>query len=164
MVTNEDLKKIVMLGYMTDEMREKLCPMVDVLNFEEREMVFRQGDHADRFYMLRRGKILFEQKMSDEITVAVGSVKPGYSFGWSSMLDGKSYTSEAVCAEACQVYSVRGRKMKQLLDSDLQMGSIFYQRLLRVVKSRLDHRTEQFVQVIRHHPDLRSLFEDQAAN
>jgi hypothetical protein len=40
------------------------------------------------------------------------------------------------------------------------MGYIFSQRLLRVMKSRLDHRTEQFMRVIRNHPDLQSLFEE----
>ena len=37
------------------------------------------------------------------------------------------------------------------------MASIFYQRLLWVVKNRLDHRTSQFVTVLRNHPDIESL-------
>ncbi len=159
MVNRDDLKKIVMLGYLTDEMREKIAPLIDVLNFEEREHVFRQGDVADRFFMLRRGKIVFEQRISDRITVSVGTVKPGYSFGWSSMVDGHYYTSDSVCSEPCEVYSVRRNRLKAMLDANPAMGYLFTQRLLRVVKSRLDHRTEQFVQVIRNHPDLQKLFD-----
>lgn len=159
MISRDELKRIVMMGYLKDEMLDKIAPTVDVLNFSEREYVFRQGDVADRFYMLRRGKILFEQRISEKMTVAMGSVKPGYSFGWSSMLDVRFYSSEAVCAEPCEVFSIRGHKLKNILDSDHSMGYIFSQRLLRVMKSRLDHRTEQFMRVIRNHPDLRSLFE-----
>ncbi len=160
MISRDELKRIVMLGYFKEEMLDRLSLTVDVLNFSEREYVFRQGDVADRFYMLRRGKILFEQRISKTMTVAMGSVKPGYSFGWSSMLDVRFYSSDAVCAEPSEVFSVRGHKLKHLIDTDHSMGYIFSQRLLRVMKSRLDHRTEQFMRVIRNHPDLQSLFEE----
>ncbi len=160
MISRDELKRIVMLGYLTDEMLDKLRPVVDVLNFSEREYVFRQGDAADRFYMLKRGKILFEKRISEKMSVAVGSVKPGYSFGWSSMLDVRFYSSDAVSAEPSEVFSIRGQKLKDILEADHCMGYIFSQRLLRVMKSRLDHRTEQFMRVIRDHPDLQSLFEE----
>jgi CRP-like cAMP-binding protein len=160
MISRDELKRIVMLGYLKDEMLDKLSPIVDVLNYSEREYVFRQGDVAERFYMLRRGKILFERHGSEKMSVAMGSVKPGYSFGWSSMVDVRFYSTDAVCAEPSEIFSVRGQKLRDLLESDNCMGYIFYQRLLRVIKSRLDHRTEQFMRVIRHHPDLQSLFDD----
>jgi len=161
MLSNEELKKIVMLSYLKDEMREKLVPIVDVLNFDEREPVFREGDRIDRFYMLRRGKVLLEKRMSEKITVSVGSVKPGYSFGWSAMFDdGGAYSSDAVCAEPCEVFSMKSGKIKKLLDTDHHMGYIFTQRLLRVLKSRLDHRTMQFFRSIENHPEIQSLIED----
>jgi CRP-like cAMP-binding protein len=160
MISRDELKRIVMLGYLKDEMLDKLSPIVDVLNYSEREYVFRQGDVAERFYMLRRGKILFERRGSEKMSVAMGSVKPGYSFGWSSMVDVRFYSTDAVCAEPSEIFSVRGHKLKDLLEADNCMGSIFYQRLLRVIKSRLDHRTEQFMRVIRHHPDLQHLFDE----
>jgi CRP/FNR family transcriptional regulator, cyclic AMP receptor protein len=150
-----------MLGYLSDEMLDKLAGAVDVLSFEEREYIFRQGNMADRFYWLKRGKVLFEQRISPTVTVTVGSVKPGYSFGWSAMLEGKYYTADSVCAEFCEVYSVRGQRLKSMLGSDPAMGYAFSQRLVRVLKSRLDHRTEQFMRVIRNHPELRSLFDNQ---
>lgn len=160
MISRDELKQIVMLGYLKDEMLDKLSPFVDVLNYSEREYVFRQGDAADRFYMLRRGKILFERRGSEKMSVTMGSLKPGYSFGWSSMVDVRFYSTDAVCAEPSEVFSVRGHKLKNLLEADPSMGYIFSQRLLRVIKSRLDHRTEQFMRVIRNHPDLKSLFEE----
>lgn len=161
MVSKEELKNIVMLSYLKDEMREKLIPIVDVLNFDEGEPVFREGDRADRFYMLRRGKILLEKRMSDKITISVGTVKAGYAFGWSAMFDNEGiYTSEAVCAEPCEIFSMRGKKIKNILDRDTSMGYIFTQRLLRTLKSRLDHRTTQFLRTIKNHPEIQSLIEE----
>ncbi len=146
------------MSYLKDEHLEKLLPVVDFLRFEEREAVFREGDIADRFYMLRRGKILLEKRISEKITVSVGTIKPGFSFGWSAMLDGGPYTSDAICAEACEVFSIRREKILPLMDSDFEIGYIISQRLLRVIKKRLDLRTEQFLRAISKHPDLESFF------
>lgn len=157
MVSREDLKQIVILNYLKDQMLDKLVPLVDQMVFHENDIIFKEGDLADRLFMLKRGKILLEKRLSEKITVSVGAVKPGFSFGWSSMLDGESYTSDSVCAETCEVFSVRREKMLNLMNEDPALGYIFTQRLLRVVKKRLDHRTEQFLRAIQNHPDIQSL-------
>jgi len=161
MVPKEDLKQIVILGYLDDQMLEKLQPFIDLLIFHENDVVFREEDMADRFYMLKRGKILLEKQISEKITISVGSVKAGFSFGWSSMLDGESYTTDAICAETCEVFSVKRERLLNLLSTDHSMGYLMTQRLLRVVKKRLDHRTEQFLRAIKNHPDMKALLSDQ---
>ncbi len=158
LIDKEDLKRIVILSYLSDSMLDKLIPIVDLLRFDERDAIFREGDMAERFYMLRRGKILLEKRISDKITVSVGTVKAGFSFGWSAMLDGGPYTSDAICSEPCEIFSVRREKILPLMDGDSSMGYIISQRLLRVMKKRLDLRTEQFLRSIENHPDLQSFF------
>lgn len=160
MVSKEDLKKIVMLSYLSDDHLEKIVPITDFLRFDQGEIIFRQGDPAERLYMLKRGKLLLEQRISDKVTASLGAVKPGYSLGWSAMLDlGETYTSDAVCAEPCEVFSVRREKMLNLFNNDHTMGYILSQRLLRVIKKRLDHRTEQFMRAIKNQPDIQALLE-----
>ena len=158
MISVQELKKIVILGYLTDEMVEKLRPLVNMLRFEEGDTIFREGDPAKYFYMLRQGKILLVQRLSDTITVSLGAIQPGYSFGWSAMLDVDTYGSNALCAESCEIYAIRSEKLKALLDKDPAMGYQLTQRLLRVIKNRYDRRTEQFVKIITSHPDLKDLF------
>ncbi len=158
MVSIEDLKDSVDLTHLTDDMLEKFTPIIDVLRFEEDDIVFREGDPADRFYILKYGKILLEKKISEKISFAIGAIKPGYSFGWSAMLnDRASYSTRTVCAEPCQVFSFRAAKLKALLSEEPQIGYLFMQQLLDVVKTRLDHRTSQFVTVLRNHPDIENL-------
>ena len=158
MVVKDDLKQIVILGYLTDEMLEKLLPHVELQKFEEGNVILREGDIGNTFYMLKRGKVLLEQKISDKVRVSVGSIKPGYSFGWSAMLSGEElYTLEAICAEECEVFSISKEAIKRLLDDDHSMGYHLMQRILFVVKKRLDRRTEQFLRVITAHPNIKHL-------
>ena len=157
MVSREDLKQIVILKYLDDQMLEQFMPIVDQMMYPPNDIVFKEGDTADRFYMLQRGKVLLEKRLTEKVTVSVGAVKTGFSFGWSSMLDDGAYTSDAVCAETCEVLSVRREQLLSLMNENPPLGYIFTQRLLRIIKKRLDHRTEQFLRAIQNHPDIRSL-------
>lgn len=158
MLTVDDFKDIVILSYFTEEMRERMLPLVDVLRFDEGDVIFKEGDAAERFYFLKRGKLLLEKRISDKVTFSIGTVKPGYSFGWSSMLEGTlAYTTDTVCSEPCEAYSIRGVKLRTLLDEDPRVGYIFSRRLLWVVKARLDHRTRQLVRLLKNHPDIGNL-------
>jgi len=160
MVSREDVKDVVILGYLTEEMIQKLLPEIELIRFDEREIIFRSGDPADMFYMLKRGKILLEQRISDKVTVSVGAIKPGFSFGWSAMLGGEAYSLDTVCGEPCEVLRIRARTLLDMLDQDHSMGYLLTQRLLRVVKKRLDNRTQQFLKVITDHPDIQPLIEE----
>lgn len=158
MVSLEELKQIVLMGHLTDTMLESLRPHIDILRFAQEDVIFKEGDAANRFYLLKRGKVLLEKKMSEQITLYFGSIKEGYSFGWSAMLNGESYTSYAICAEPCEVFSLRRKTIIDLMENDHDLGYIFTQRILRVMKKRLDHRTNQFLRSIVNQPDLQKLF------
>ena len=146
-----------MLGYLTDEMLDKLIPITELLSFDKNEYIFRQGDRARRLYMLLQGKVLLEQEITDKITVSVSAIKPGFSFGWSAMLDEELFTTDAICAEPCKILSFREKKIKALCETDHSLGYIMSQRLLRIMKKRYDIRTEQFLKTIRHHPEISRL-------
>ena len=158
MATTEELRQIVLMGYLTEEMLNKIVPIVDLLKYDEQEIVFKQGDTANRFYMLKRGKVLLEHKISDTIAVYVGVVTPGFAFGWSAMLGDGYYTTHAVCEEPCEIFSMQSEKILKLFESDHTLGYLISQSLIRIIKKRLDARTEQFVTLITHHPDMRHLF------
>jgi CRP/FNR family cyclic AMP-dependent transcriptional regulator len=157
-LTREDLNQIVMIAHLTEPMQDKLAQIIDVLKFDKDEIVFKEGEPAERLYMLRSGSVLLEQRISDKVTACVGSVKPGFSFGWSAMVDNGVYTTEAVCIEPSEIYSFRRDKINKLFEEDPEMGFRMYQRLLELIKKRLDYRTGQFRQAIEDHPDMQNLF------
>jgi CRP-like cAMP-binding protein len=158
MPSYDDVRDIIDLSHLTDAMLDTIIPHLDILKFDEEDIIFQEGDPAERLFFLKRGKVLLEKRISDKISFAIGAVKPGHSFGWSAVMGKRmAYSTMTLCAEPCEVYSIRSEKMLNLLDKDHELAYIFYQRLLWVVKGRLDHRTSQFVTVLRNHPDIESL-------
>ena len=159
MVTKEDIKNIVILNHLTEAMREKLLPHLELQQYEENDVIYRTGDSAPYFYMLKRGKVLLEQRISPTMTICLGAIKPGYSFGWSGALGDQPYTVDMVCAESCDIIAIKGQTLRGLMDADHSLGYRFSQRLLQVIKKRQDLRTVQLVKVLTHHPDILALIE-----
>jgi CRP-like cAMP-binding protein len=157
-LTKEDLSQIVMIARLKEPMQDRLSQIIDVFKFDKDEILFKEGEPAERFYMLRSGNVLLEQRISEKVTACVGSVKPGFSFGWSAMVDNGVYTTEAVCIEPSEIYSFKRDKINKLFEQDPEMGFRMYQRLLEIIKKRLDYRTGQFRQAIKDHPDMQNLF------
>jgi len=165
MISKEELRKIVILGNLTDPMLELMIPLVERAHFSERDYIFKQGDMAENFYMLARGKVLLEQRISDKMTVSIESIRPGYSMGWSALLTGglepySRYTSSAICTEPSEVFVINGYDLNNLMDEHPELGHLIGRRLVRVIAKRLRHRTEQFVRIIRQHPDIENLVVD----
>ena len=147
-----------MLTYLTDPMLDRLAQIIDFLKFDRDEILFQENDPAQRFYMMKSGNVLLEQTISDKVTAYIGSIKPGFSFGWSAMIEDGLYTVNAICVEPSEIYSFKRDKIQKLFEQDPEMGLRMYKRLLVIIKKRLDHRTGQFRQAIKNHPDMQNLF------
>jgi CRP/FNR family cyclic AMP-dependent transcriptional regulator len=159
MVSRDDVQDIVILGYLTEDMIQRLLPEIELLRFEEGDIIFHSGEPADMFYSLKRGKILLEQRISGKVTISMGTVKPGYSFGWSSMLGAATFTVDTICGEPCEVLGIRSRTLFAMMEEDHSMGYRLMHRLLYMLRRRLDARTGQFLKLIMDHPDIKPLIE-----
>lgn len=157
MVSIEDVKAIPLLEGLTDQILEKICPMSEIRQFKEREVIFEEGDRAENFYALKRGKILLEVEVAKQIIISLGSIKSGYSFGWSALIPGSSHTSYTVCTEPCEVLILPGNKFMELLNEDHTSGYRFMNEAMKILKNRLDRRTGQFLKVMTKHPDIQKL-------
>lgn len=159
MPTKESLLSIRILADLTEEMLGKLLPFIGLHNYEEREVIFREGERKNIFYMLKEGKVLLEKRVSSKITVSIASIKPGFSFGWSSMLD-EPLRLDAVCSEPSVIYTLDTGEAFRLMEEDPHMGYLIHKQLIQIIQRRLDLRTEQFVRMISRHPDIKPLLDD----
>jgi CRP/FNR family cyclic AMP-dependent transcriptional regulator len=157
MASMEEIKAVYLIADLTDEILEKIQPMTEIRQFKEREVIYEEGDKAENFYCLKRGKILLEVEVSKQIIISLGSIKSGYSFGWSALISGSSHTSYAVCTEPCEVLIIPGNKFLELLKEDHASGYRFMNGVMKILKNRLDRRTGQFLKVMTKHPDIQKL-------
>lgn len=157
MITKTELKKDEFLRALTDEMLEKFIPLTEEWTIESGEIIFNEGDPADNFYMVKKGKVLLEQKISKNIIATVGTVDPGESFGLSVLLDEPRRLMSAICNETATIYSIHKDSLLDLMEADPSMGYLIMKQAARVLNTRLILRTEQFLRSMHTHPDIHEL-------
>jgi CRP-like cAMP-binding protein len=157
MVSVEDLRRIMLFENLTDRMLEQLLSVVQEESFGEREIIYEAGNAADRFFSLKRGKVLLEAELAPALIISLGAIKSGYSFGWSALLPSASHTSYAVSAEPSEIFVMPGDKLLALLERDHAMGYLVMHKAAQILENRLERRTAQFLKVITKHPDIGTL-------
>jgi CRP-like cAMP-binding protein len=118
------------------------------------EVLFLQGQFAERLYLLNSGQVEIRFKPDDgeEMTIAV--IEAGGAFGWSSALGRPSYTSSAVCTADGRCLSIRGRDLRRICEEHPGIGVVVLERLAEVIALRLTSTHEHVVGLLRQgmHP------------
>ena len=58
MVSMEEIREMHLLTGLSDQMLEKILPLMKKRRYKDREVIYEEGENAINFYMLKRGKIL----------------------------------------------------------------------------------------------------------
>jgi CRP-like cAMP-binding protein len=56
MLSYDDLRDIIILNHLTDEMLDAVIPHLDILQYEEEDVIFQEGDPADRMFFFEAGQ------------------------------------------------------------------------------------------------------------
>ena len=159
MIAFDELKKILVLADVGNSMLGKMVPLLQMRVFGERDVIFRQGEDAELFYMLKEGKVLLEVDASESISISLGAMKTGFSFGWSALFPGSTYTATAVCVEPTEVIAIPGKDLVRLMDEDHDNGYGIMWKIVAILRRRLGRRTGQFLRAIEQHPDIQKIFQ-----
>ncbi len=119
-------------------------------SFSEGEVIFSQGDRADRLYVLTSGQVAIRFKPEDGETITVTEITEGGVFGWSSALGRSTYTSCAVCLEGSETLSLLGDELRELCATHPETGVIILERLAEVIASRLRNAHTHVVDMLQH--------------
>ncbi len=104
-------------------------------NYEEGAAVFREGDPADAFYILVKGRIkLTLGEKSREVYVAY---QPGEIIGWSSLIGRDTLSATANCLEPTILTRVDRDRFLELLKDHPAQGVTLFQRVAMMLGNRL---------------------------
>jgi len=106
-------------------------------SYEQGDLLFKQGDLANQFYILLKGRI---KLTLGEIGRSVYIVShAGEAFGWSSLIDRETYTASAECMTLVKLLRFDQEKVLKILEEDPANGLVFFKRLADILGNRLLH-------------------------
>jgi HlyB family type I secretion system ABC transporter len=100
------LRRSSAFKFLSDEHFAALEPLLKEESYEFGDLIVRQGDPADSFYTLSRGRARALKVKSDGEEIPLGVLKPGDSFGEAALLDGGIRNATVRCSTAVEVVRI----------------------------------------------------------
>jgi CRP/FNR family cyclic AMP-dependent transcriptional regulator len=104
--------------------------------FPAGEVIFHQGDCANRFYLIETGKIALQSTTREEPLV-IEIVGPGSLIGWSWLFPPYVWFFDAVAKEETRALFFYGTILREYCEKDSSLGYELFKRMSQVMVARL---------------------------
>jgi CRP-like cAMP-binding protein len=113
-------------------------------HFEVGDLIFTEGDPANRFYLLKTGKVVLLCDGEGEPTV-IQTLGPGDVLGWSWLFPPFYWHFDARAEQRTDAIFFYGTRLRELCEEDHDLGYELMNRTARVVIKRLMSARQQLV-------------------
>src|SRR6201997_4450334 len=100
------LRRSSVFRFVSDEHFAALEPLLQEEHFEFGDVIVRQDDPADSFYVLTHGRARALKIKPDGEEIPLGVLKPGDSFGEAALTDGGLRSASVRCSTAVDVLRI----------------------------------------------------------
>ncbi len=106
-------------------------------HFHPGQALFRTGDAADTFYVIRHGRVSLDVHDPRRGTLTIASLDEGDVVGWSWLVPPYRWMFDARAASEVSAVAIDGACLRGKCDSDPALGYALLQRVARVMYERL---------------------------
>ncbi len=105
------------------------------LSQEEGDRLFHEGDPANHFYVLLKGRV--KLSLGDTGPVVYMVRHPGEIIGWSGLIGRDVYTASGVCMEPTNLLMFDRDRFLEILKTHPQCEALLFRRLAEMLGNRL---------------------------
>jgi CRP-like cAMP-binding protein len=113
------------------------------VQFKKNEIIFCEGDVANRFYLIRFGRVALEFNERDAKSVWIHTVEAGDVLGWSWLFPPYYWHFDARALEPVKAIFFYGTRLREACDLDHDFGYEIMKRMTAVVVQRLQATRKQ---------------------
>jgi CRP/FNR family cyclic AMP-dependent transcriptional regulator len=107
------------------------------VHFREGEVVFRTGEPANTFYVIRHGRVALDIHDPRRGTIVVASLGEGEVVGWSWLVPPYRWMFDARAVSSVSAVALDGACLRGKADEDAALGYALMQRVTSVMYDRL---------------------------
>jgi CRP-like cAMP-binding protein len=119
------------------------------MHYDAGQLIFREGDPANRFYLLEQGRVSLESHRKDEAPAGIQVVGPGDVLGWSWLFPPYYWHFDARVLEPTNAIFFYGTRLREQCEQDHDFGFEMMKRMTQVVIHRLQATRKQLLSVRR---------------
>jgi CRP/FNR family cyclic AMP-dependent transcriptional regulator len=125
------------LAGMTREQLALLTDCATFVHFEKGQIVFREGETANRFYLIETGKVVLESSEGVGNPVIIDTIGSGDLLGWSWMFPPYTWQFTARAVEPTAAIFFYGTILREYCEKDHSLGYELLKRMSVVMVKRL---------------------------
>jgi CRP-like cAMP-binding protein len=148
---DELLTEVPLFEGMSDPELELLAGCASNVRFREGELVFREGQPADTFYVVRHGTVALETFVPPLGGVTIQTVEAGEVVGWSWLFPPYRWHLDARALTTVRATAFDAACLRQKCEDDTALGYDLMKRFAQVVIERLQWTRLRLLDVYGQH-------------
>lgn len=117
------------------------------VRFEAGEQIFREGEEADHFYLLRYGRVAVEVHAPGRGPTTIQTLEEGDVLGWSWIVEPYRWHHDARAIEMTRALAFDGECLRGKSDEDPKLGYALMKRFAPLIAQRLRRAELQLLDV-----------------
>ena len=114
--------------------------------FEADQIVFREGEAANRFYLIEHGEVVLESRRQSDDLVPIDVIGDGDLLGWSWLFPPYVWHFQARATKPTAAIFFYGTVLREYCEKDHALGFELFKRMSKVMTRRLQAARERLLQ------------------
>jgi CRP-like cAMP-binding protein len=115
--------------------------------FKSGDFLFREGEEADQFYVIRHGTVMIETNIGHVDRVRIETLREGDIIGWSWMVRPYRWHFDARAVEPTRAFVLDGKCLREKFEEDHHLGYELMKRFVPVIVERLEATRRQLMDI-----------------
>jgi CRP-like cAMP-binding protein len=117
------------------------------VRFDAGEFIFREGEEANQFYIIRHGKVALEIYTPERGPITIETLGEGEILGWSWLFPPYHWHFDARAVELTRAIALDGKCLRTKCEQDHTLGYELTKRFAHIITQRLQATRLQLLDV-----------------
>jgi CRP-like cAMP-binding protein len=132
---------------MDPQLRCVLAGCAANVRFSAGEYIHRQGDAADKFYLIRHGSVAQELRIPEQEPIIIQTLHAGDILGWSWLVPPYQWTNDARAIQLTRLISLDAACLRSKYADDPDLAYELLKRFIPIIANRLEAARLQLVDI-----------------
>ena len=133
---------------MSAQQIQTLADSAMEIEFEPGQWIYRQGEMANRFYVILEGKVLLESDVKEHGVVPIRTLGPGDNLGWAWLFPPHYMHFSAQAVEPVKAIFFYGTRLRQQCDENHALGYELMTRIAQIVIKNLNATQQRLMECV----------------
>ncbi|MBI3599082.1 MAG: cyclic nucleotide-binding domain-containing protein [Nitrospinae bacterium] len=143
----EILRKHPFVSDLSERHLQVLISCVANVRFTEGSYIFHEGEDANKFYLIRTGRVALEIHAGKKGILRVQTIGPGEVLGWSWLISPYRWHFDACAVEDVRAFTFDGKCLRTKCETDHDFGYEMIKRFSQVLEQNLKATRLQLLDV-----------------